>query len=175
MLDFLYEEALVVVLLVAFTILTVHAAEVFHFHIIPESGLVIIIGVIFGGVGYWLDFMAIEGVSKFNLEIFNLVLLPIIIFESGYSLKKRGIFRNFKTIMGYACIGSVISAVFTAACLLSSLTTVSSPQEALLFGSLIAATDPVATLAVFKDVFKLGDREYLEAPLLYDLVFGESM
>ena len=133
------------------------------------------LGTVFGGLGYALNILALEGVSKFNLDIFNLVLLPIIIFESGFSLKKRGIFRNFKTITGFACVGTLFSALFTATCLASSLTSVSSIKEALLFGALISATDPVATLAVFKQVFKLGDREFLEAPLLYDLVFGESV
>lgn len=39
----------------------------------------------------------------------------------------------------------------------------------LLFGSLISAVDPIATLAI------LGAREINADPLLYSLVFGESV
>ena len=71
-------------------------------------------------------------------------------------------------------IGTAVSCLLTAWALLE-LTGITSVQEALLFGALISATDPVATLAVFKQVFGLEDKEFLEAPLLYDLVFGESV
>lgn len=42
-----------------------------------------------------------------------------------------------------------------------------SPKEALLFGSLLSATDPVATLAV------LGQLKV--EPQLYSIIFGESV
>ncbi|CAK4096046.1 unnamed protein product [Aphanomyces euteiches] len=45
----------------------------------------------------------------------------------------------------------------------------SSPLEALLFGALISAVDPVATLSI------LGNPELNLDPLLYSLVFGESV
>ena len=44
-----------------------------------------------------------------------------------------------------------------------------SPLECLLFGAVISATDPVATLAM------LGSKEVNAHPLLYSLVFGESV
>jgi len=44
-----------------------------------------------------------------------------------------------------------------------------SPIEALLFGSLIASVDPVGTLSI------LGNPELQCDPLLYSLVFGESV
>jgi sodium/hydrogen exchanger 8 len=45
----------------------------------------------------------------------------------------------------------------------------SSPMEALLFGALISAVDPVATLSI------MGSPELHCDPLLYSLVFGESV
>ena len=42
-------------------------------------------------------------------------------------------------------------------------------MEALLFGSLISAVDPVATLSI------MGNDELNVDPLLYSLVFGESV
>ena len=44
-----------------------------------------------------------------------------------------------------------------------------SPLEALLFGALISAVDPVATLSI------MGSAELNCDPLLYSLVFGESV
>jgi solute carrier family 9 (sodium/hydrogen exchanger), member 8 len=44
-----------------------------------------------------------------------------------------------------------------------------SPLEALLFGALISAVDPVATLSI------LGNPELNLDPLLYSIVFGESV
>ena len=43
------------------------------------------------------------------------------------------------------------------------------PMEALLFGALISAVDPVATLSI------MGNPELHCDPLLYSLVFGESV
>ena len=45
----------------------------------------------------------------------------------------------------------------------------SNPMEALLFGALISAVDPVATLSI------MGSKELKCDPLLYSLVFGESV
>jgi solute carrier family 9 (sodium/hydrogen exchanger), member 8 len=45
----------------------------------------------------------------------------------------------------------------------------SSPMEALMFGALISAVDPVATLSI------MGNPELNCDPLLYSLVFGESV
>ena len=44
-----------------------------------------------------------------------------------------------------------------------------SPIEALLFGSLLSSVDPVATLSI------MGNSELQCDPLLYNLVFGESV
>ena len=44
-----------------------------------------------------------------------------------------------------------------------------SPQEALLFGALISAVDPVATLSI------MGNADLNCDPLLYSVVFGESV
>lgn len=43
--------------------------------------------------------------------IFFLYLVPPILFESGYSLNQKDFFRNFTSIVLFATIGTVISAV----------------------------------------------------------------
>ena len=74
-----------------------------------------------------------------------------------------------RTILSFAVIGTVISCIITAVLLLQWTDMQDTPQ-ALLFGALISATDPVATLGVFRSVFHLDGKEYVDAPLLYDLV-----
>lgn len=94
--------------------------------------------------------------AVFDPKTFTLMLLPIIIFESGYNMKTKGIFfKNIGTILIYAIFGSLFSAIATGLALsgLFSLKLFDpinmSSIECLIFGSLIAATDPVSTLAVF--------------------------
>jgi sodium/hydrogen exchanger 8 len=109
-------------------------------------------------------------------EVFFFVLLPPIIFEAGYSLKKKDFFNNIGAICLYAVAGTVISCfvvglfLFQAARLgFVSNVDPNNPMEALLFGALIAAVDPVATLSI------MGSADLQCNPLLYSLVFGESV
>ena len=91
--------------------------------------------------------------------IFFLYLVPPILFESGYSLKQRDFFRNFMAICLFAVVGTVISSLFAGMCLfylaqagwLSGLNA-ASPKEGLLFGTLLSATDTVATIAVLRQM-----------------------
>jgi NhaP-type Na+/H+ or K+/H+ antiporter len=106
--------------------------------------------------------------------IFFLYLLPPIIFESGYDLNQKDFFRNIAAILSFAVLGTIISTTVMGAGLFSlaqsgmiSGINGTSTKEAMKFGSLMSATDPVATLAV------LGSLNV--EPQLYSLVFGESV
>jgi len=113
---------------------------------------------------------------KFSPTAFLYGLLPPIVFSAGFSMKKRSFFQNFGTIVTFAVIGTVISTLVFS--LLTMFLMVigavnkakigSSPgTKIFLYGSLISAIDPVATLSVFSDMDA--------PPLLYNLVFGESV
>ena len=114
-----------------------------------------------------------QSLLSFSPKIFFIALLPPIIFNSGYHLRRELFFRHFTPICLFACLGTLISAL-TIAMLLKlvvgwNLTGSFYPTltELLTFGALISATDPVSTLAVFQT--KRVD------PQLFYLVFGESV
>lgn len=104
------------------------------------------------------------------------MLLPPIIFEAGYSLNKKNFIDNIGAIFLYAMAGTLISCFivgyltfFVGKIGLVSGIDPNNPMEALLFGALISAVDPVATLSI------MGSPELQCDQLLYSLVFGESV
>lgn len=112
---------------------------------------------------------------QFNAQVFFFILLPPIIFEAGYTMKKKRFFENILSILLFAVVGTFISA-FTVGFLTYGAARAgligiesSNPLQAMLFGSLISSVDPVATLSI------IGNPEMNCDPLLYSLVFGESV
>jgi NhaP-type Na+/H+ or K+/H+ antiporter len=98
-------------------------------------------------------------------------LLPPIIFESGYNMQKKPFLRNIGTILLYSFIGTFIAIFFSSSMFYitgklgwSYAFTI---KDSFAFGSLISATDPVAVLAIFKEMGADED--------LYSIVFGESI
>ncbi len=136
-----------------------------------------LVGVIIGGIARLvtpedkeMDFLS------FDPEVFFFLLLPPIIFEAGYSLKRKHFFDNFTPIVAYAFIGTLISTFivggltfFLATSGVTTQVDKNNPMESLLFGALISAVDPVATLSI------MGSPELQCDQLLYSLVFGESV
>ncbi|OQR99574.1 Monovalent Cation:Proton Antiporter-1 (CPA1) Family [Thraustotheca clavata] len=139
-----------------------------HTMMIPESAYAIIFGLCFGGV---LKFCTPVDKIGLNPQVLFFGLLPPIILEAGFSMKKRGFFTNFSTILLLAIAGTLIATFITGGVLIwlgnLGLITQLTPAEAYLYGSLISAVDPVATLSVFKK----NDAP----PMLFNLVFGESV
>ncbi|CAG2108816.1 unnamed protein product, partial [Medioppia subpectinata] len=111
--------------------------------------------------------------ATFDPEIFFNIILPPIIFNAGYSLKRRFFFRNLGAIMAYAFIGTTISCFIVGSIMrvLVSLMPETlkefSFNDCLYFGAIISATDPVTVLAIFNDL-------HVDVTL-YALVFGESI
>jgi sodium/hydrogen exchanger 8 len=108
--------------------------------------------------------------------VFFFFLLPPIIFEAGYSVDRKGFFENIGAITLYAMLGTLISTfVVGILCFYAAKVGMISgidkenPMESLMFGALISAVDPVATLSI------LGNADLGVDPLLYSLVFGESV
>ena len=114
--------------------------------------------------------------GSFSAEGFYYGLLPPIVYAAGLNLQRRDFFRNFASILLFAILGTFISAFSFAlgtyglvrlGAIDDSNLGKSAVMDCLLYGVLISAIDPVATLSVFSD---------LGVPsLLHNLVLGESV
>ncbi|XP_047210541.1 sodium/hydrogen exchanger 2-like isoform X2 [Girardinichthys multiradiatus] len=138
--------------------------------VVPESCVLIMVGLLVGGVIYGVRHSAPPTLSA---DAFFLFLLPPIVLDAGYFLPGRLFFENLGTILWYAVLGTLwnilgIGLSLYGVCLLapSSLGDISL-LHCLLFGSLIAAVDPVAVLSVFQEMH-VNEQ-------LHILVFGESL
>lgn len=163
-----------VLCVLALGILLIHLMLLTHFQYLPESIAIVFLG---GLIGLILNLMSDQNIANWRKEeafsptAFFLVLLPPIIFESGYNLHKGNFFQNIGSILVFAIFGTTISAVVIGAGLyilgLAELSYELSFVESFAFGSLISAVDPVATVAIFHAL----DID----PVLNMLVFGESI
>ncbi|KAL4707683.1 hypothetical protein ACJJTC_014864 [Scirpophaga incertulas] len=163
-----------VLCILALGILLIHLMLQTGFSYLPESVVIVFLGALIGMI---INLMSIKNIANWRKEeafsptAFFLVLLPPIIFESGYNLHKGNFFQNIGSILLFAIVGTAISAfVIGAGIYLLGLAQVVyklSFVESFAFGSLISAVDPVATVAIFHAL----DVD----PVLNMLVFGESI
>lgn len=169
-------NTLLLVVILGLCILAAYLIKQNSFYYLPESAAAIIVGTIVGGLAK-VVYPSTEELHflTFESELFFFLLLPPIIFEAGYSLKKKDFFANFWSISLFAVFGTIISTFVIGYCIYFVglmgwvEIDVSSPMEALVFGALISAVDPVATLSI------MGNQELHCDQLLYALVFGESV
>lgn len=106
-------------------------------------------------------------ISEFRLthDLVLFVFLPGLIFDSALSLDARALLKDLIPVLVMAIPGMLISAVLVGLGLVFSVNL--DLTVALLFGALISATDPVAVIALFKE---LGVNRRLTV-----LVEGESL
>lgn len=139
-------------------------------HVVPESCLLIFVGLLVGGIIKAMK----ETAPILDSKLFFLYLLPPIILDAGYFLPIRPFTENLGTILVFAVVGTLWNAFFIggmmfAVCQIDVATQFKRVDllSCLLFGSIISAVDPVAVLAVFEEIH-INE-------LLYILVFGESL
>eukprot|EP00941_MAST-03F_sp_MAST-3F-sp1_P002806 g2806.t1 len=142
---------------------------------LSEASVSILTGMLAGGLLQLFPYDDVKGfkdaVVGFSPSIFFCVLLPPIIFSSGYHMKGSFFFFNMAKILIFAICGTFVSAWtigFTVwLCGAIGLSLDISFAESLTFGALISATDPVTTLAIFQQLNV--------DPHLFYIVFGESV
>ncbi|XP_037629026.1 sodium/hydrogen exchanger 8 [Sebastes umbrosus] len=161
-------------LVIGICIILVHLLIKFKLHFLPESVAVVSLGILMGGFIKIIEFQELANWKEeemFRPNMFFLLLLPPIIFESGYSLHKGNFFQNMGSICLFAVIGTAISAFIVGGGIYflgqADVIYKMSMTDSFAFGSLISAVDPVATIAIFNALNV--------DPVLQMLVFGESI
>lgn len=163
-------------LLVATLYLQYFVGKVWKLTWLPESGATMIFGMIIGGIirlsgASTADNSSGVSLLGFDSVVFFLGFLPPIIFNAGYMINRRLFFANMGGIVALAFVGTAFSTLLVGLGLWglgkAGLSHDISLLETICFGSLISATDPVSTLAVFT--------ELRVDPTLFYLVFGESV
>uniref|UniRef100_A0A8C4EZA2 Sodium/hydrogen exchanger n=1 Tax=Dicentrarchus labrax TaxID=13489 RepID=A0A8C4EZA2_DICLA len=159
-------------LVIGICIILVHLLIKFKLHFLPESVAVVSLGILMGGFIKIIEFQELANWKEeemFRPNMFFLLLLPPIIFESGYSLHKGNFFQNIGSITLFAVIGTAISAFIVGGGIYflgqADVIYKMSMTDSFAFGSLISAVDPVATIAIFNALNV--------DPVLNMLVFGE--
>lgn len=122
---------------------------------IPYTVILIVVGLGFGAatnveaLSFLRDF---TGVANMDPHLMLSVFLPTLIFESAFVMDVH----TFKKTMGQAIIlagpGLIFCTFLTALMARYIFTYNWSWVTALLFGSLLSATDPVAVVALLKDL-----------------------
>ncbi|XP_054911173.1 sodium/hydrogen exchanger 3-like isoform X2 [Poeciliopsis prolifica] len=137
---------------------------------IPESALLIGFGFILGGMVWGADQAQ---TFKLTPTVFFFYLLPQIILDTGYSMPNKLFFTNLGAILVHAVIGTCWNAATLGLSLWGCHQGGAMGDidigllQYLLYGSLMAAVDPVAVIAVFEQVHV--------NEVLFILVFGESL
>jgi CPA1 family monovalent cation:H+ antiporter len=158
----LSEEEIILLLLATAIIASIVLAKIRF----PYTVGLVVIGYIFAAyVAPNIPLLSPLSGLALSTDIILFLFLPPLIFESAITLNSRLLSINILPVMLLAVIGLVISTVVVGV-----LLTFVSPLPlifALLFGAFISATDPVAVIALFRE---LGVPKKLRA-----LVEGESL
>lgn len=132
---------------------------------VPFTVVLVIIGVLLSNLAE--RWPLLQPLQDFELspEVMLFIFLPALIFESGFALDARQLTRDLPAVLILAIPGMLLSTLIVGLGVWLALDT--KLIIALVFGALISATDPVAVVALFKE---LGAPNRLNV-----LVEGESL
>ena len=151
------EETLVVLLLIAAAV----AVAVRRVGVPYTVGLVVV-GLVVGLVTH-------PSAVSLSADLVFYVFLPILLFEAAFNLEARHLLADWRRILVLAVPGVLVAFALTATGVhfLGGTTWV----VALLFGALIAATDPVSVVALFR---RLGVPERLTTMVEAESLFNDG-
>ena len=120
---------------------------------LPYATSLVIVGFVVSEVLVMFGFDTGIRADNFQQLIFY-VLLPVLIFESAYSIDKQTLRHNLFPILYLAIVGMLLTCGLTAAGLFFGIghATGFPWAAALLTGAILAATDPVSVVSTLKDI-----------------------
>ena len=140
----------IVIAVVGLLLVAAVAAMGFRRLHLPFTVGLVIVGITIGLLADRVAFLAPLHEVTLSPELILFVFLPTLIFESAYALDGRLLSQNLAPVLSLAVPGLLLSTG-----IVGSLVFFFTPLgwgPALVFGALIAATDPVAVIALFKEV-----------------------
>ncbi|MBA2416322.1 MAG: sodium:proton antiporter [Geodermatophilaceae bacterium] len=115
---------------------------------VPLSVVLVIVGFVAAAVGLAPEIGQLQGEAFEEVVVF--LFLPLLVFAAALGIDLRAFVRNLGAILTLAVVAFLVSAVLVGITLHWALGT--ALAAAFLFGALISATDPVAVVAVFREV-----------------------
>lgn len=149
---------------ILFSIATIVAIVVRRFGA-PYTVALVIVGLVVGT-------LHVVEAPHLTKELLFAIILPGLLFEASFNLDMKEFWGNRRAIAGLAVPGVIVAIALTAAIVTPVLSWMGHDptfdwRYGLVFGALIAATDPIAVVALFKQL-NVGHR-------LSTLVEGESL
>jgi CPA1 family monovalent cation:H+ antiporter len=160
--DTLLTPLVIVVGLLFIAALSAIVVKRIHF---PYTVGLVLVGIALGFAAADVESLQLLREVRLTPEFILFLILPTLLFEAAINIHTDILFRNLPGILMLATVGLLISMVIVGFPM-SSFTPLPL-GVALLFGALISATDPVAVIALFKE---LGVSARLST-----LVEGESL
>ena len=159
--------ALVVLLLLAFI-----AEPISRLVRLPYSSVLVMVGYVTSELAVMLGIDTGIRAENFHELIFY-VFIPVLVFESAYKINKKLLLKNILPIIILAVIGLLSTASLTAVGLYFGIAHPAGFPliAALLAGSILAATDPVAVVARLREI---GAPESLSVLLEGESLFNDA-
>lgn len=141
---------LALVLILGLSLIAQPASRLLH---MPFASTLVLLGfitselVVFAGID--------TGIRSDNFQsIIFYVLIPVLVFESAYNIDKQRLKKNLVVILSLAIIAMLLTCMVVAVLLFYGIGHESGfPwMAALITGSILAATDPVAVMAILKEM-----------------------
>lgn len=84
-----------------------------HFKFGHETGMIIVVGIIISLIIRSADKLELrEDIEAFPDELFFDVFLPLIIFATGYNMRRKNFFENITNISKFGLLGTFLTFVF---------------------------------------------------------------
>ena len=162
-----YEPELTVVWILSFTLAVGAALRMLAIRFgLPYTVAMLLVGIGVGGLGRWLGgahdgpnglgaiFEQLSQGAMLSPDLIIFVFLPALVFESSFSVKVHTFRQNAGAILLQAIPVLLISTVCIGALMvaLTAWTWTWNWIAALVFGALISATDPVAVVALLREL-----------------------